>query len=681
MWAIVWTALKRYYRIVGSCSVLAGIVLAFFQDIHNVALDRLSALIWPPLPAEQTCVEDYFSDTISRPPGSYLIIVTDMANDPDRAQSILIDRTLRRLYSEDLGSAIQVETIPCTIFSAAGNAAKRNEDAKLLALEIAERAGADVVLWGEVIAKDDLLALKMTHTAETGGSDYKVEDNSLSADFGEDLGRLIATKMLTLSSLTSQEQGSYVVPRMERILAITSPLVAALPSQMQNEEKANVLYAHALALYYIGAQSGDEESLKKSIEFNREAIRLLPPGANSELRARYNNFLGTILSTLGQRQESEDLLEQGIIAYRAALTEWTQDRFPLNWAMTHGNLGNVLGALGALRDSEDLLQEAVAVQRAALTEQPKTKVPLSWANSQNNLGVALATLGRLQGSDDLLEQAVASYRAALTEQTQDRVPLDWARTQVNLGNVLATLGRRQSSDDLLEQSITAYRAALTEQTQERVPLVWAQTQNNLGDSLWALGDRGNREDLLQLAVTAYRSALTERTEVKSPKDWAATQNGLGNALWALGDIRESKSTLEDAVTAFHAALTEFRREKDSVNWAITQNSLGGVLTTFGELEASAALLELAVKAYSDALTETTQERSPERWAMIYGNQGNSIRLLAEMRGDLALAKQALTQLKAAESVARHVGHLQFSNNYAAQFPLAQALIDRLSAAP
>jgi hypothetical protein len=306
---MIWDSFRaNYYRIVASCSVLAGIVLAFFQDLHDVASDRIRGIISPERPKEETCVPEYFETRTDRPKGSYLIIVTDLAYDPDRTQSILIDRTLRHLYGADLGSAIQMETIPCTIFSAAGNAAKRNEDAKQLALEIAERAEADVVLWGEVIGKDDLIALKMTHTAETGGSNYKVEDNSLSADFGEDLGRLIAAKMLTLSSLTTEEQGTYVVPPMERVLAITSPLVVSFPSQMQDKDKAAVVYAHALALYYIGAQSGDEESLAKSIEFIQEAMRLLQRAPNPETWAQYNNSLGMALAILGQRRGSEDLV-------------------------------------------------------------------------------------------------------------------------------------------------------------------------------------------------------------------------------------------------------------------------------------------------------------------------------------------------------------------------------------
>ena len=39
---------------------------------------------------------------------------------------------------------------------------------------------------------------------------------------------------------------------------------------------------------------------------------------------------------------SEALIEEAIAAYRAALEELTQERVPLDWAMTQNNLGGAL---------------------------------------------------------------------------------------------------------------------------------------------------------------------------------------------------------------------------------------------------------------------------------------------------------------------------------------------------
>lgn len=104
------------------------------------------------------------------------------------------------------------------------------------------------------------------------------------------------------------------------------------------------------------------------------------------------------------------------------------------------DLGNALQRLGERESGTARLQEAVAAYRAALTERTRERAPLDWAMTQNNLGNALQALGGRESGTTRLEEAVAGYRAALTERTRERAPLDWAMTQNNLGNALLRLG-------------------------------------------------------------------------------------------------------------------------------------------------------------------------------------------------------------------------------------------------
>jgi hypothetical protein len=50
------------------------------------------------------------------------------------------------------------------------------------------------------------------------------------------------------------------------------------------------------------------------------------------------NNLGTALSTLGARESGTARLEEAVAAYREALTEYTRERVPLDWAGTRTNL-------------------------------------------------------------------------------------------------------------------------------------------------------------------------------------------------------------------------------------------------------------------------------------------------------------------------------------------------------
>ena len=360
------------------------------------------------------------------------------------------------------------------------------------------------------------------------------------------------------------------------------------------------------------------------------------------------------------------------------------------WVIRQVLAENAVGRFAALREEQQRwyergrdkglnfdLEVSVHLARAALHYVSDAD---ERGNGQNDMGAALRTLGERRGGEDLLEQAVTAYRAALMELTWDRVPLDWAETQNNLAIALRILGERRGNEGLLELAITAYRAALTEYRQDRAPLDWAMTQNNLGNALRTLGARQGDEEMLELALTAYRAALTVWTQERVPLDWARTQNNLGIALRILGERRDNTHLLEQAVCCYRSALTEWGQDRVPLNWAGVQNNLGAALQTLGELQCSEALVAQAIDAYDAALTEYTQERVPLDWAMSFGNQGIAKSVLAGMRDDLPLARQALAQVLAAAAAMREGKHVPYADHYADQIPLAQALIDRLSAA-
>src|SRR5437660_888246 len=96
-----------------------------------------------------------------------------------------------------------------------------------------------------------------------------------------------------------------------------------------------------------------------------------------------------------------------IVAYRAALEEYTRERVPLHWAVTQNNLSNALSSLGERESGTARLEEAIVAHRAALEERTRERVPLDWAATQNNLGAALQRLAERESGTARLEEAVA----------------------------------------------------------------------------------------------------------------------------------------------------------------------------------------------------------------------------------------------------------------------------------
>lgn len=123
-------------------------------------------------------------------------------------------------------------------------------------------------------------------------------------------------------------------------------------------------------------------------------------------------------------------LEDAILAYKNALLEFTQEKFPQRWANTQMNLGGSLAAIGQREIGATRLEETVVALNRARQVWTRDRAPLYWAGTQINLGSALDT------------------------------PLDWAATQNNLGGAFLALGRWEIGTANLEKAVVAFNNAL-----------------------------------------------------------------------------------------------------------------------------------------------------------------------------------------------------------------------------
>ena len=253
----------------------------------------------------------------------------------------------------------------------------------------------DLLISGRVKGRSSdntVLSLRFT-VAEAEGrkpENYTLTETfDLPANFVGHLGAAISARVAMSAAPAVQMGGQYLVPTMRAVAERLEPIVTRLNLAFHSDTRGSLLFNYALVLPSIGQQAGPNDALQKAI-----------------------------------------------VAYRAALLEWTRKRVPLDWAGTQNNLGTALKALGERESGTEKLEEAVAVFRAALLERTRERVPLAWAATQNNLGTALKALGARESGTEKLEEAVEAYRAALLEWTRERVPPDWAMTQNNLGAAL-----------------------------------------------------------------------------------------------------------------------------------------------------------------------------------------------------------------------------------------------------
>jgi hypothetical protein len=100
------------------------------------------------------------------------------------------------------------------------------------------------------------------------------------------------------------------------------------------------------------------------------AISALPFGAGKAysvvVPARHAYF-GNALVSLGEGEAGTALLEEAVKAYREALKEYTQERVPLDWAMSTGNQGVALMRLAERPGDASMAKAAVQQIEIAFT--------------------------------------------------------------------------------------------------------------------------------------------------------------------------------------------------------------------------------------------------------------------------------------------------------------------------
>ncbi len=222
------------------------------------------------------------------------------------------------------------------------------------------------------------------------------------------------------------------------------------------------------------------------------------------------------------------------------------------------------------------LGDLVIAYDAALTVYTREKFPMEWASVRNNSGSIHQALGQRTRDVAEFEKSAAAFRDAASVYTRQDFPLDWAMTSYNLGNTLQLLGNLSEQPAHLEEAIAAYRDALGEYKRETAPRPWALVQSGLGATLQQLAMAKGDMQALHDSIAARRSSLEVLTKESAPTDWASTQNGIGMSLINLSSLERTPKYLDEAEVAFKASLEVYTREAAPIQWAFGLSNLGDV---------------------------------------------------------------------------------------------------------
>lgn len=411
---------------------------------------------------------------------------------------------------------------------------------------------ADLAIVGLVKKSDESLSLWFVRRSgedtlrHADQVTYTLTDVTLGADFHEDLNaQLVATALEAVTPLATAEALGQALEKMLRDAATKVENLLNVPEITEPLRRAKLYQALGTVLQSLGEFRRDSDQLAQAIRSYNKGLAILnrekQPVAWADIQIR----LGGALTALGGRTRNRELLIQAVSARNAALTVYTREYMPIDWAHAQNNLGNSFHALGDIEfnilgnaeQGAERLAHAITAHNAALSVFTRERWPLEWANVQNSLGVAQEIVGKLQDDTILLGKAVNAYKSALGVFTREKSPLEWALTQNNIARVLQIIGTQEGDAVLLEEAVVAYNATLEVRTRNRSPRDWAAIQVNLGNTLQILGEM--QDDLLRVeeAISAYKAALTVFERRHFPERWADTNHNLDRALEVTAELR------------------------------------------------------------------------------------------------------------------------------------------------
>lgn len=167
-----------------------------------------------------------------------------------------------------------------------------------------------------------------------------------------------------------------------------------------------------------------------------QAIKILDGADGLRVaRAEMHLCLAGMLHEQGEHQ-----LASAVPHYHSTLQLVQRAEAPLVWAAAHSGLAAAYLTMPMVEASGQLrLGVAAQSLRSALTVYTREAYPREWASTQLNLANSLVYTPSRHHADNLVE-AVELYEAVLQTRDRDSDPLGRARVLANQGNVLAHLG-------------------------------------------------------------------------------------------------------------------------------------------------------------------------------------------------------------------------------------------------
>jgi tetratricopeptide (TPR) repeat protein len=235
-----------------------------------------------------------------------------------------------------------------------------------------------------------------------------------------------------------------------------------------------------------------------AIAYLERALSIVGEAGSAELRSRYLDSLGGVLSANGQKARALSALEE-------CARSFLRLGRPAEWARTEFNIGNVCCDLAGAGDPS-LWEAAIRHYTNALSVRQERADPSRFAATTQNLGTAYRE-SHGEDRNNNLRLAIRCYTSAFRVYAGMHLPAKCADLHNNLGNVFLELPSPPGAAcKNVRRAIRQFALALRARTKLGRPCDYAVTQFNRGQAYLRLAACDTVEDTLS-AATCFREAV------------------------------------------------------------------------------------------------------------------------------------------------------------------------------
>lgn len=313
--------------------------------------------------------------------------------------------------------------------------------------ESAEKALSEI---SEPDVKNYNLFLLHTSTGRVSMGDresYKIKDKTLNF-----ITSLINSDDLNGADIVHKDLRDDVTAVVNFILYQIKRAQRDIESALKYLDKAIVLINDSNPVFKARLLLEKARSLQESKGTSYALIQLFQEVIELVRDLEVKDVLGEAYFHLGNAYSAFGNIQEATTHYYKALDYFTEETNPYMFALIHNNLGLTYLSTPAV-DIEDQVRLALGVQhlKKALTIFTKDTYPTEWASATMNYANALQYLPTANPLKNLLK-AVDLYQEVIEFRRQVGDEVGYARAMANLGNALAHLGRLAEAREKLNKA-------------------------------------------------------------------------------------------------------------------------------------------------------------------------------------------------------------------------------------